>query len=74
MKGQFGRPACDGDQVIGRHMYRQSRDHRMSNGRPFRRARKGTLARTCLMIPRRRVMDSFSKIFFFYTTSELAAI
>ena len=71
MKGELAWPACARHQVIGRH--RQSRDHRMS-------VQMGTqrhLARTCLAIPRHRVVDrsrmAFSKKILLDTTPELAA-
>ena len=48
-----------------------------TTGRPFRRARNGTLARTCLVIPRHRVVHrsrmAFSKIMRLDTTPEPAA-
>ena len=48
-----------------------------TTGRPFRRARNGTVARTCLVIPRHRVVDrsrmAFSKKSRLDTTPEPAA-
>ena len=49
----------------------------MTTGRPFRRARNSTVARTCLVIPRHRVVDrsrmAFSKRVLLDTNPELAA-
>ena len=71
VEGESGRPACSGNQVIGRH--RQSCDHWTT----VQRARNGTAARTCLVIPRHRFVDrsrmAFSKTIILDTTPELAA-
>ena len=70
MKGSSGWPACGGNQVIGP-------GSPTTTGRPFRRARNDTVARTCLVIPRHRVVDRsrmvFSKKILWDTTPELAA-
>ena len=71
MKGQSGWPACDGDQSsVGT-------GSRATTGCPFRRARNGTVARTCRVIPRHRVVGrlcmAFSKKILLGTTPELAA-